>query len=556
MALTLLISIGVFGVTSTMLIFVSVLILRAHRRITWHTLTPAQRSLLIDATLIVFLFLLALILRLPYLHDVPRYPWDELRESGVALSLARGEAFPLTNFDSYIGALYNYILAGAFFVFGEHPGVPHLVVAFICSATAPILYLFGKEIDGRATGLIAATLFSCNAQQIFNGSHWGYSNSLTPVFSTLALWLIWRALKRERPWSLLGGAFAFGLALQTHPGAIVLVPAIVIVFFFDGRQWFRGRWPFFAIGAAALGYANVIVYNIATRGGGLAAGLAQREHYAAGRSLTLEMYPSHFLRGIGMFMSLFEGSGIWGDTPVPWWLQTLLFGVLLVSLLIGYGLLVLRRDYLIPLALISSLVFVPLLAGYWVDHHRYWMLTLPPGLIAIALTITSAARWAAARYVAWPIYAVTSLMVGMLAAYPLPALWRMYAARAQVHPTNREMERLAALVQNSVVTGEIVLVDEAILTTPKPDESSAARTLSYLLLLNRVPAITVHHEDLPKWAFAQTGQSFLLIVPPSSPVLASDVDRTPGERFHVEPDTRSPPEDLGLSVRLVHVRSQ
>ena len=531
---------------------VTTLIVRVKQRL---NLTPARQRLLLDAAIIVSLFLLALALRLPYLHDVPRYPWDELRESGVALSLARGEAFPLTNFDSYIGALYNYILAGAFLVFGEHPGVPHLVVAFICSATAPILYLFGKEIDGRATGLIAATLFSCNAQQIFNGSHWGYSNSLTPAFSTLALWLIWRALKRERPWSLLGGAFAFGLALQTHPSAIVLVPAIVIGFFFDGRQWFRGRWPFFAIGAAALGYANVIVYNIATRGGGLAAGLAQREHYAAGRSLTLEMYSSHFLRGIGMFMSLFEGSGIWGDTPVPWWLQTLLFGVLLVSLLIGYGLLVFRRDYLIPLALISSLVFVPFLAGYWVDHHRYWMLTLPPGLIAIALTITSAARWAAARYVAWPIYVLSGLLVGLLAVYPLPALLRMYGARAQVHPTNREMDRLSVLVHDSVRTGEIVLVDEAILPT-KPDESSAARTLWYLLVLKRVPAIAVLHQDLPRLAFAQTGQSYLLIVPPSSPVLASDVDRTPGERFHVEPDTRSPPEELGLSVSLVHVRSQ
>jgi len=520
------------------------------------SLTPAQRSFLLDAALMLCLFGLALALRLPYLHDVPRYPWDELRESGVALSIARGESFPLTNFDSYIGALYNYILAGAFFVFGEHPSVPHLVVAFICSATAPILYLFGKEIDSRATGFIAAALFSCNAQQIFNGSHWGYSNSLTPVFSTLALWLSWRALKSKRPWSLLGGAFAFALALQTHPSAIVLVPAIVITFFFDGRQWLRGRWPFLAIGAATLGYANVIVYNISTRGGSLVAGLAQRQHYASGRSLTLDMYPANFLRGIGMFMSLFEGSGIWGDTLVPQWLRTLLFGVLLLSLSIGYALLVLRRDYLIPLALISSLVLVPFVVGYWVDHHRYWMLTLPPGLIAIALCITSAARWVAARYIAWPIYVASCVLVGILALYPLPALWRMYRARVQVHPTNREMEQLAALARNSVATGEIVLIDEAILMTPKPDESSAARTLSYLLLVARVPAITVHHEDLPQWAFVQARQSCLLIVPPSSPVLASDVVHAPGERFQVDLDSHSPSKELGLSVSMVHVKSE
>ena len=139
-----------------MLIFVSVLILRAHRRITWHTLTPAQRSLLIDATFIVFLFLLALILRLPYLHDVPRYPWDELRESGVALSLARGEAFPLTNFDSYIGALYNYILAGAFFV---SSGI--LFYLYLADVSVPLLatgFVETPQISG-ARSIIHFVLF-------------------------------------------------------------------------------------------------------------------------------------------------------------------------------------------------------------------------------------------------------------------------------------------------------------------------------------------------------------------------------------------------------------
>jgi len=95
---------------------VTTLIVRVKQRL---NLTPARQRLLLDAAIIVSLFLLALALRLPYLHDVPRYPWDELRESGVALSLARGEAFPLTNFDSYIGALYNYILAGAFLVWSS-----------------------------------------------------------------------------------------------------------------------------------------------------------------------------------------------------------------------------------------------------------------------------------------------------------------------------------------------------------------------------------------------------------------------------------------------------
>ena len=537
-------------------ISISALIIRAQQRL---NLTPVQRSVLRDGAIVLFLFLLALALRLPYLHDVPRYPWDELRETRVALSILRGEAFPLTNFDGYIGALYNYILAGAFLVFGEHPVIPHLVVAFISSATAPVVYLFGKEIDNRTTGFIAATLLCCNAQQIFNGSHFGYSNSLTPAFTTLALWLICRALKGKRPWSFVAGAFTFGLALQTHPTAVVLVPAIVTVFFLGGRPWLRGRWPVLVIGAASLGCANVIAYNLTTFGGGVVAGLAQREIYASGRPLTLGLYPAHFLRGIGMFLRLFEASGIWPSTPVPWWPETLLLQVSPICLLVGCVLLVLRRQYLIPITLISSIVLLPLLLAYQVDWYRYWMLALPPGLVAIAFGITSAVRWVGALRRSWPVYSVTALCVAILAAHPLPALWRMYAVRSQVHPTNREMDRLAALVLNAVRPGEVVLIYEFILAQPKPDESSEARTLSYLLLLSRegtsLMVLRESAESPFSFALAHPDQTYLLVVPSSTPI-PDNMDHSVGAKANpFEIDPRSPAKELGLAVTLVHFRS-
>src|SRR5439155_14828365 len=181
----------------------------------------------------------------------------------------------------------NYLLAGAFFIFGEHARVPHLLVAFVSAASCPILYLFGKEVDGRATGFVAAVLLACNTQEIFYGSHWGYSNSLTPALAAVALWMLSRSFKTRSVWSLLCGTFTFGLALQTHPTAVVLVPSIVTAFFLEGRPWLRGRWPFLAIGTAALGYANVIAYNLTTFGSGIVAGLAQRQTYAAGSPLTL-----------------------------------------------------------------------------------------------------------------------------------------------------------------------------------------------------------------------------------------------------------------------------
>ena len=58
---------------------------------------------------------LALAVRWPYLWSVPRFT-DEVLEVGRGLAIARGQALPLTNYDSYLGAIQNYMLAALFLV--------------------------------------------------------------------------------------------------------------------------------------------------------------------------------------------------------------------------------------------------------------------------------------------------------------------------------------------------------------------------------------------------------------------------------------------------------
>ena len=510
------------------------------------SLALAKRSPLTDAAIIVVGLLLAMALRLPYLHDVPRYT-DELREVQVALSIARGEAFPLTNYDAYMGAFYNYILAGAFLVFGEHPHVPRLLIALSSAATVPLVYLFGREIGGRAIGLVAAVLLAGNAQHIANGSHVAYSHSLTPAVSALALWLLWRALYNGPSWTLLVGAFAFGLALQTHPTAIVLAPGIAAAFLLQGRRWLRGRWPFLAVGADMLGYANVIAYNIGNIGAGFAAGLAMREGYAEGKSLGLDAYPSRLLSGVQIFRQLFEVS-VWNDTPVPWWVQTLLFQTALFAFLLGLIVLLLRRQYLVPFVLIGCILTLPVLAAYRVELHRYWMLALPPATITMAVGIMSAARWAASLGHARLAYLLAGLLVVALSTYSLPGLWKMYQVRGQVGPTNNEMERLAALIQDATRPGESVLVDQLVFPKPKLDETREEQTLYHLLRFHRVPVSLVMHgsyyirESLDR----HPGQSHLLVAP-------ADFEPTVRRIRHAYPDLRSPSKELGLAVSLLHI---
>ena len=71
---------------------------------------------------------LALLLRWPYLQDVPRYT-DELQEILWSLDIARGQMLPLTAVDSYYGPLWSYLLAGLFALFGPSPYLPRIIAA-------------------------------------------------------------------------------------------------------------------------------------------------------------------------------------------------------------------------------------------------------------------------------------------------------------------------------------------------------------------------------------------------------------------------------------------
>src|SRR6266540_6710330 len=81
----------------------------------------------LDALLAVVVALVALAIRWPHLWTVPRFT-DETLEVLHSLAIVRDGARPLTNYDSYYGALYNYVVALALAVSGESPLAPRVVV--------------------------------------------------------------------------------------------------------------------------------------------------------------------------------------------------------------------------------------------------------------------------------------------------------------------------------------------------------------------------------------------------------------------------------------------
>ena len=198
------------------------------------------------------LCVVAAVVRWPYLMRLPKFT-DETVEVRWVFQIVAGEAFPLTAFDPYYGPIHAYILAACFKVFGYQMVLPRLVSLVFGALTVGATYLLGRELAGRWVGALGAALLLTAPQHIVVNSHVAWENATTPLYTTLCCWALvrfvneeWRMkngeLTRSVRWRSVGWiglcGVLFGLAVQTHPGTIVLGPGLALAFLW--HAW-RGR---------------------------------------------------------------------------------------------------------------------------------------------------------------------------------------------------------------------------------------------------------------------------------------------------------------------------
>jgi 4-amino-4-deoxy-L-arabinose transferase-like glycosyltransferase len=213
-------------------------------------------------------------LRLPNLQNIPKLT-DEMRDAIFSLPIYRGESLPLANFSAYDGALFNYLLAVLFWLVGPELQAPRLMMLVLGIAGLPLAYLMARERYGRSAALLAAALLALNPVHVLVNSRVAWGNCLTPLFTTAAFWLIYRATQMRRVgelsgqsrsssrgWELVPAGLLFGLALQTHPTTAALLPAAMLAVVWSRPRLLRGPWPWLACLAFGLGYANMLLFNL------------------------------------------------------------------------------------------------------------------------------------------------------------------------------------------------------------------------------------------------------------------------------------------------------
>ncbi len=430
-----------------------------------------------DVLPVTGLALLALAIRIPHLWDIPRFT-DETLDLLWGLRTARGQLLPLTNVDPYNGPLWTYILAAGFLIGGPSLYTARLIVAVLGALAVVPTYLLARDLAGdligtrrahgpaMAAGLLAGTLIALSPVHIVVNSHIAWSNSLTPLFTTFGFWLLYGAVSHDRPRLLLPSALSFGLAVQTHPTAVLLIPGAALFVLLKRWSWFATPWPYLAAGLSLAVYSPVIVEAARNQFAVLGQMSDQQRYYAAGQALSLEVYGGRLVKLFGLLANSLGGA-LSETSPLISPLEHLPSLAAVIVTLLGLGLAVRRRSPL-PFLLIASFAFLlPAASPRYesvVPKARYVGVLLPICYALMALIVVD--RFVGARSITRVALAGRAARVGIaggavaLVIAPLVGLHSYYLAAEAQGLTNAGLFRTIAAIQGGRRTGEPVVLDD------------------------------------------------------------------------------------------------
>jgi 4-amino-4-deoxy-L-arabinose transferase-like glycosyltransferase len=419
------------------------------------------------------------LLRLREIATVPTWT-DEVRESLIALDIATGRAFPLVNVHAYIGALWNYLVAAAFWLFGFDPALPRVVVLAFGLGTIVAAYLLGRQLGGPTTGLIAAGLLAVSGADVLVSSRIAYSHSLTPLFVTLTLWLLLRAPRHGGPSLALAG-LCCGLALQTHVTAAALLPAIGAYAVGRYRSWSR-RWVLLATLLLLGAYANVLLYNLLDGWRGLRQGIGAADLYAEGRGTGLELIATNTRDLLLLFLRLLSGAVDVRPVARDYLIDPLVLAAVALFL-VGLVVATRRVSSLPLLVLVAFAVVIVAVNGKYqvMPNGRFLMPVLPLSLALVGLGIGECARRLTSRRPAHG--AVAALLAGVLG---LASLARLEARLGDFEATRANSAALSAGVDELVAArqpSEPVLLDQLLRQLPLDGGGHYHMALLYRLRL-------------------------------------------------------------------------
>lgn len=417
-----------------------------------------------DTVIFVFLFLMALCFRIPYLFTAPEYKSNELE---ITLQLLNGVRFPLHNHAAHIGALANYVVAAAFVIFGRHFWVPQIVILLMGSFTVALLYPLGKKLVGRSSAILGSLMLAGSMYHIFELSHSSWSNSMTPFFTVCFLLSFITGLQSQKSFWLIFSGFLFGLAMQTHPSVITLVPFVVCAFLFQGKEklhyWLKRPAPYLMVLAVLLGYANMIYFNL-IRTFETFRHAFNYPGYSLEGNLGVQSY-FHNLKGEWMLLlRLLSGAAEEQKALIYYW-KNPIFLLCTVGLFVGIYLCIRRKKWELPLHLAIPILIIPILnKGYeFCKFGRYFGFIIPITCLLLAYAAIELLGFLRSRklFAAGTAFAIWLILPAVYFGYHYDQLHKTYVELQNQDQSFFTFRQVRSFLEGYDKNHTGVLIDEA-----------------------------------------------------------------------------------------------
>lgn len=428
-----------------------------------------RSHVLAEAAMVAGLLLVALVIRLRWLADIPRYT-DEVLEVMSAIDIAQGRILPLVSPSKHIGAYFNYLIAGVIALVGKAPDLPRYVVLAAGLATVLLTYLYARRLGGRLAGLAAAGLLVVSAPHVLLSSRVAWSASLTPLLLLGVAWALDVAVSSRRPRLVLPAGLLAGLALQAHPSVLALLPGLAVFVLLRGRWLFRRPELYLGGLLFLVGCANVLVYNWQS---GLGTVRSVSQQYS-GQTFGPAAYLGDLgapIRGVALALA----SAV---DPLREHALTEPFVVAVAGLCLASLVYAARRASALPLVfMVSALVSLPLLHNQFdpLLKARYTMPLVPLTYAAVGVLLARLLTVPARRPLA-AAYRLGGAGIWLaMAAGLLGSLLHFEGTVAAAGCTNAPQRALVAEMERHRLPGEWVLLDDGVVRS--------AQRFGYLWLL-------------------------------------------------------------------------
>lgn len=202
-----------------------------------------KRFLKLELILVAILLLTVIYLRFWQIRDYVVFLGDEGRDMIVMRNMILemrpvflGPTASVGGF--YLGPIYYWMAAPFLALFAFDPIGPSVMVATIGVTTVFLLFKFLKDAIGFYPAYLVTVLYA-TAPLIVRYSRSSWNPNPLPFFSLLLIYSLYLAITKKNPIFFLLAGLAFGVAIQLHYLAIMLIPvcALILIFNLNYRKW-------------------------------------------------------------------------------------------------------------------------------------------------------------------------------------------------------------------------------------------------------------------------------------------------------------------------------